>query len=111
MHELGLAEDVLKKVKAEAKAKGLTKVTHAKVKIGETLITDPPEFEEIFATISSGTIADGMRLDLEILPLKSVCNACKREFNPRTLRLDCPDCGSTDILISSGRELLLEDLK
>jgi hydrogenase nickel incorporation protein HypA/HybF len=111
MHELGLAEDVLNKVRIEAKAKGLTKVAHAKVKIGETLITDPPEFQEIFSTISTGTAADGMRLDLEILPLKSVCNACKREFNPKTLRLDCPDCGSTDIRISSGRELLLEDLK
>ncbi|KPJ69732.1 hypothetical protein AMJ44_02620 [candidate division WOR-1 bacterium DG_54_3] len=68
MHELGLAQDVLEKVKAEAKAKGLSKVIYAKAKIGETLITDPPEFEEIFSTISAGSVAEGMQLDLEILP-------------------------------------------
>jgi len=111
MHELGLAQDVLEKVKAEAKAKGLSKVIYAKAKIGETLITDPPEFEEIFSTISAGSVAEGMQLDLEILPLKAICSDCKKEFNPKVLRLDCPECGSTNIQISSGKELLIEDLK
>ena len=111
MHELGLAQDVLEKVKAEARAKALSKVTYAKVKIGETLITDPPEFEEIFSTISAGSVAEGMQIDLEILPLKASCSDCKKEFKSKVLRLDCPHCGSTNIQISSGKELLIEDLK
>jgi hydrogenase nickel incorporation protein HypA/HybF len=111
MHELGLAQDVLEKVKAEAKAKGIPKVTYAKLKIGESRITDPPEFKEIFSTISAGSVADGMRLELEILPLKAVCSDCKKEFKSKTLRLDCPHCGSTNIQISSGKQLLIEDLK
>ncbi len=111
MHELGLAQDVLGKVKAEAKAKGLSKITYAKVKIGETLITDPPEFQEIFSTISMGSVAEGMQLELEISPLKALCADCKKEFNSQTPRLDCPHCGSTNIKISSGQELVIEDLK
>lgn len=111
MHELGLAQDVLEKVKAGAKAKGISKVTYAKVKIGETRITDPPEFKEIFSSISAGSIADGMQLDMEILPLKAVCSDCKKEFNSKALRLDCPHCSSANIQISSGKELLIEDLK
>lgn len=111
MHELGLAQDVLKKIKAEAKAKGLSRVTYARVKIGETLITDRPEFEEIFSTISMGSVAEGMRLELEISPLKAICSNCKKEFNSRAPRLDCPHCGSTHLQISSGKELLIEDLK
>jgi len=111
LHELGLAQDVLEKVKAEAEAKGISKVTYAKVKIGETRTTDPPEFKEIFLRISAGSIADGMQLDMEILPLKAVCSDCKKEFNSKALRLDCPHCSSTNIQISSGKELLIEDLK
>jgi len=111
LHELGLAQDVLEKVKAEAKAKGMSRVAYARAKIGETLITDPPEFKEIFSTISAGSVADGMKLDLEILPLRAVCSDCKKEFNPKVLRLDCPECGSTNISISSGKELLIEDLQ
>ena len=111
MHELGLAQDVLEKVKAEAKAKGMSRVVYAKVKIGEALITDPPEFKEIFSTICAGSVAEGMQLDLEILPLRAVCSDCKNEFDSKVLRLDCPHCGSTNINISSGRELLIEGLK
>jgi len=111
LHELGLAQDVLEKIKAGAKAKGIPRVTYAKVKIGESRITDPPEFREIFSTISAGSVADGMQLDLEILPLKAVCSDCKKEFKSKALRLDCPHCGSTHIQISSGKELLIEDLK
>lgn len=111
MHELGLAQDVLKKIKAEAKAKGLSKVMYAKVRIGETLIHDPPEFKEIFLKISAGTVAEGVKLELEISPLKAICSNCKKEFNSPTPRLDCPHCGSTRLQISSGKELLIEDLK
>lgn len=111
MHELGLAQDVLEKIREEAKAKGWSKVAYARAKIGETLITDPLEFEEIFSTISSGSVAEGMKLDLEVLPLKASCSDCKKGFNPKALRLDCPHCGSTNISIHSGKELLIEDLK
>jgi len=111
VHELHLAEDVLEKIKAEAKTLGLSKVTYAKVKIGESRVTDPPEFKEIFSTISAGSAADGMELDLEILPLKALCSDCKKSFNPKVLRLDCPQCGSTNIQISSGKELFVESLK
>lgn len=111
MHELGLAQDVLKKVNEEAKARGISKIVYAKVSIGEALITDPPEFMEIFSDLCKGTPADGMKLEIEISPLRAVCASCQKEFNSQALRLDCPHCGSTDIRISSGKELLIQDLK
>jgi hydrogenase nickel incorporation protein HypA/HybF len=111
MHELHLAQDVLKKIEAEAENQGLNKVAFAKVKIGESRITDPPEFKEILTEISKGTVAEGMCLELEIIPLKALCANCKREFGSSSPRLDCPSCGSTDIRISSGKELLIADLK
>jgi hydrogenase nickel incorporation protein HypA/HybF len=111
LHELGLAEDVLKKIKEEAQKRGLSRLTYAKVRIGESLITDPPEFKEIFSTISASSVAEGMELDLEIVPLKAACSDCKKEFNSQAFRLDCPNCGSTNIEISSGKELQIESLK
>jgi hydrogenase nickel incorporation protein HypA/HybF len=111
MHELHLAQDVLKKIEEEAKNRGLSKVAFARVRIGESRITDLPEFKEILARISAGTVAEGMRVELEIIPLKAFCAKCKREFSSSAPRLDCPSCGSTDIRISSGKELLIADLK
>lgn len=110
MHELHLAEDVLNKIKAEAKAKGIGKVSYARVAIGQALISDRAEFEELFAMISVGSVAEGMRLDLEIVPLKAACADCKTEFDAKIHRLDCSNCGSTNIQISSGKELLIESV-
>lgn len=111
MHELGLAEDVLTKIKEAARKKGLAKVNFAKVQIGETLITDPPEFRELFNTIASGSIAEGVDLEVEIVSLRAECAECKRAFVPEKLRFDCPQCGSTDIRVVSGREINIIDLR
>jgi hydrogenase nickel incorporation protein HypA/HybF len=111
MHELHLAQDVLKKIEEEAQSRGLKKAAFAKVQIGESRITDPPEFKEILANISKGTVADGMQLELEIIPLLALCASCHNEFSSAAPRLDCPHCGSTDIRITSGKELLIADLK
>jgi hydrogenase nickel incorporation protein HypA/HybF len=111
MHELGLAEDILRKIKEEAKAKNLAKVSYAKIRVGETLVTDQPELIELFSMISTGTPAEGAKLDIVISPLKAVCGSCKKEFNPKVIRFDCPGCGSASINIVSGKELLIEEIK
>jgi len=111
MHELGLAEDILRKIKEEAKKNNLPKVAYAKIKIGETLVSDKPELEQLFSMISTGTLAEGTKLDIILSPLKAVCGSCKKEFNPQVIRFDCPSCGSGNIKIISGNELLIEELK
>ncbi|MFC1568181.1 hydrogenase maturation nickel metallochaperone HypA [Candidatus Margulisiibacteriota bacterium] len=111
MHELHLAQDVLRKIEEEARTQNLAKVTFAKVRIGEARVTDPPELKEILANISKGTIADGMQLELDILPLAARCASCQNEFSSAAPRLDCPACGSMDIQITSGQELLVANLK
>jgi hydrogenase nickel incorporation protein HypA/HybF len=111
MHELGLAEDILRKIKEEAKKNNLPKVVYAKIRVGETLVTDQPELVELFSMISTGTLAEGAKLDIVISPLKAVCSKCKKEFNPKVIRFDCPSCGSGSITITSGKELVIEELK
>ena len=111
MHELGLAEDILRKIKEEAKKQGLPKVAYAKMKVGETLVTDQPELIELFSMVSLGSPAEGAKLDIVLSPLKAVCGSCKKEFNPKVIRFDCPSCGSGIIKITSGNELVIEELK
>ena len=111
MHELGLAQDVLGKAKAEAKAKGLSKVTYVKARVGETLVTDPPELVEIFETITVGSALEGAKLEVVLSQLKVTCSACKNEFHAKTLRLDCPNCESTNLEVTGGKELIIEEIK
>ena len=110
MHELALAKDVLNKIKEAADKKGIGRASGAKVAIGETLISDPKEFEELFAAASAGTAAQGMKLELEIIPLKAECADCTKEFDPKYKRFNCSACGSMNIHIISGREIIIKEL-
>jgi len=111
LHELHLAQDVYKVIKREAEKEGLSRVTSAKIRIGQSLIHDPQEFKEIFLEITRGSLAEGMQLEVEVVPLKAFCASCKKEYDAKIPRLDCPHCGSTNIQLSAGKELLIEDLK
>jgi len=111
MHELHLAEDILRKIKEKAKEEAKEKVAHIKVAIGQSRFTHLDELKELLHAISKDTVADGARIDFDIIPLKSICADCKNDFDPKTMRLDCPACGSTNIQVSSGKELRIEELQ
>ena len=101
MHELHLAHDILRKIQEEARTKELrTKISYAKIQLGQARFTHLEELLELFADISGG-----IKLEIEVIPLKTACSDCKTEFSPKTLRLDCEKCGSTNIQVVSGNEL------
>jgi hydrogenase nickel incorporation protein HypA/HybF len=103
MHELVLAEDIFKK--AMEKAGNAKKVKMVRVLLGETRFTDKEELVECFNLITSDGPFEGVKLEIEVSPLKAKCGHCGKEINEKTLRLDCPNCGSTNIEIVSGQEL------
>ena len=108
MHEMALAKDAFRKVTETALAKGLVKITYAKLKIGATRISHSAEFTELFYDLTKGTNAEGMKLEFEIEPVKTICSACQKEFNPEEMRLDCPHCHSTAIKVVAGNDLIVE---
>jgi hydrogenase nickel incorporation protein HypA/HybF len=110
MHELALAKDVLRKILEEASKKGLSKVTAAKVNIGETRITHSEEFHELFNDIIKGTPAEGLKLNVRITPLMAFCNKCSHNFKAREMKNGCPKCSSGDFHIVSGKEVIVEEV-
>jgi len=106
MHEMALAQDVLKLILSKTDKK----VSFAKIGIGASRVSHPAELLELFGVISKGTLAEGAKLELEILPIKAICGDCKVEIEPKTFRLDCEKCGSTNIQVSSGTELQIIQL-
>jgi hydrogenase nickel incorporation protein HypA/HybF len=110
MHEMGLAEDVLKKLTAAAKDTKLTKLKKASVNIGETRITDKEEFFELFRQISKDTPADGVDLKVTIMPLMAFCNSCKKGFSAMQMDSGCPHCNAVDFKIVSGKEVLVTEV-
>ena len=59
-----------------------------------------------FELATEGTVADGARLDLNVQPGSARCRSCGENFELQDLILLCP-CGSADVEVLSGRELML----
>ncbi len=106
MHELHLAQDILSKIRDKAEAEAKPKVTYARIALGQARFTHLDELLELFADISGG-----IKLDIEVIPVKTACADCKAEFNPKQMRLDCDQCGSTNIRMVSGNELEVKELR
>jgi len=118
MHELHLAEDILRKIQEAAKGEGQgsrvkgqeDKLKAVKIALGQSRFTHLEELRELLTAISKDTVAEGAKIEFEIIPVKTVCAKCGQEFNPEKMRLDCPHCGSTDIQMASGNELIVKEI-
>jgi hydrogenase nickel incorporation protein HypA/HybF len=105
MHELHLAKDILYKIKEKAKEEGKEKLSAIAVSIGQARFTHLEELKELLQEIAKGTVAEGAVIDFNIIPLKSACTECGRDFDASVLRLDCPHCGGTAIQVTTGNDL------
>jgi hydrogenase nickel incorporation protein HypA/HybF len=115
MHEMALARDVLRKIEEAAGARGQglgIKIKYIKVQLGESRFTHMEELKELLTDISKGTVAEGAKVEFEISPVKSACADCGTEFKPgKKLRLNCEKCGSSNIQLTSGNELVIKEIK
>lgn len=110
MHEFVMAQTILNKLLERAIAKKLKHLSYARISIGETLVHDQTELEELFIQMSKGTPAEGINLDINIVPLKAICKKCKADFDMQTGKIECANCGSRNIDIVQGNEMNIEEL-
>jgi hydrogenase nickel incorporation protein HypA/HybF len=64
-----------------------------------------------FELLSPGTIVDGAELRIAEPHAFVTCRDCKARQQMDELLMSCPDCGSDDIAIEGGRELLLQSIE
>ncbi len=67
MHEFSLIADLMRKIESIAHENDARKVIGVKVKLGALSHTSSEHFREHFVRLSEGTIADGAKLDIEVL--------------------------------------------
>ena len=111
MHELSIAENILSIVEDYARRNDISKVLTVKLRIGEMSGVVPDALTFCFEICAKGTIAEGASLEIEKVPLSARCRACNATFNVEGYCFLCPDCGSTEVEIISGRELQVTEME
>ncbi|MBN3033514.1 MAG: hydrogenase maturation nickel metallochaperone HypA [Candidatus Saganbacteria bacterium] len=111
---MALARDVLRKIEEEwSRVAGRgSRVKYVKVQLGESRFTHMEELKELLADISKGTIAEGAKVEFEISKVRSACADCGTEFKPgEKMNLNCEKCGSGNIQLTGGNELIIKAVK
>lgn len=105
MHEMSIAEGIVDIALDTAKENHGQKVKSIQVQIGRLSGVEPDALHFCFDAVTKGTIAEGARLDIEVVPIKGQCLECNHEFSVENYLFRCPQCESTVVHVSSGREL------
>ena len=108
MHEMSITQSVVEICQAHA---GGRRVTEVILEIGELSGVVPDSIEFCFEACSKGTLLDGARLGIEVVPAVARCPSCAQELPVRTLFDPCAGCGAFGLTLISGEELRVKELE
>jgi hydrogenase nickel incorporation protein HypA/HybF len=108
MHELGLCEAILDVVEKRA---GERPVARVKVRGGQLHHVHPEPFEQSFALVAAGSVADSAEAELVLVPVTGRCLSCSEVFEASEPIVACPACGALEVSQSGGDELRLESIE
>lgn len=108
MHEIGLCEGVLA-VALDAAAG--EQVERVRLRVGRLQGVVPEVFDQAWTMVSEGTAAAGSKVELVDVPVQVRCRACGQETDSPEAPFSCRHCGSPDIEILGGEELVVEEVE
>jgi hydrogenase nickel incorporation protein HypA/HybF len=105
VHELSYCDGVLEAVLLRA---GGRRVSSVGVRIGAVHRVVAEAFQQSFAIAATGTVAADARTELTVLPVHGHCMDCRTDFHATDPAPACPGCGSFDVAVDGGDEVVLE---
>lgn len=111
MHEMGITQGILDAVVAAADEAGMNRITEVRITIGE--LTEIMEFALQFAfeALTPGTIAEGSTLVVTHVGASSHCNDCGVDYTHDRFQMLCPECGSFNVTMLTGREMRIDSIE
>ncbi len=115
MHELAIAQQVIRAVLAEMERRGASAVRSIDLEIGQLEGLGQDDLRKAFEVESAGTALEGTALNVSVAPAKAYCPACgtAKKFELPTGHftemptLACPDCGA-DLDLEGGRGFVVK---
>ena len=107
MHEFGLCEGLMEAVERRAAGRSVSRVT---VRVGARHRVAAPAFDQAFSFLSGGTVAEGAEVELITVPALVTCGDCGSQSETEDVFAVCPECGSADLRIEGGDDLMLESI-
>ncbi|HST54377.1 MAG TPA: hydrogenase maturation nickel metallochaperone HypA [Solirubrobacteraceae bacterium] len=108
MHELSIAAAI---VDVAARHAAGRRVVRVEVKVGHLRQVVPDSLHFAFDLVAQGTALDGAELAIEHVPAAGCCRDCGERTVLDGFPLCCAQCGSLDVEVLQGEELLVDALE
>jgi hydrogenase nickel incorporation protein HypA/HybF len=111
MHEMSIAQSIIDIVEQEMARHGVSKVSVIRLVVGEFTAVVPQSLNFCFELITKDTPLEGVKVEMEQVPLTGRCTACGNEFPIQEYKFLCPNCQSKEIETIAGKELFVKEIE
>ena len=112
MHESGMIKGIIEAITDEVQRVGAERCSYVKIEVGELAGITEDHLMYHLEEFSKGTVIDGAKIEIKIMPLARVCSSCgeRYDINDTEARV-CRSCKTGTVLASTGKELDIVSLE
>ena len=111
MHEMSLAESVLRIIEDEAQAQQFSRVRSVTLEIGRLAAVEAEAMRFAFGAVMRNTVAEGARLVLMDIPGQGSCADCGATVLMDEPLALCAQCGSGRVHVTGGDRMRVLELE
>lgn len=111
MHEMSVAESILELITNSSKKENFTQVRKIRLALGIFSTIEPQALDFCFDVVTKGSIAEKAKLEITIVNGQGWCMLCSKNVELKEREVQCPECGSYQIQITSGDEMKIVDVE
>ena len=110
MHEVGIVRQLVRTVSAFAEENDIREIQEVVADCGELSLVIPDYVEELYPSVVKGSILEEARLTIHMIPGLAECEDCDEIFNVVENKGYCPNCGSFQKTVLSGKEFTIREI-
>lgn len=111
MHEMALAEGILRIIEDQAAARGFERVLRVRVEVGRMAGVEIEALRFSFDAVMNNSVADSAVLEIVETPGQGWCLDCGTTVEISALYDACPLCGGYQVHATGGMEMRVLDLE
>ena len=111
MHELSIVQTLIEQVQEEVQRSGVNgRVTRLELVIGRLSGVNSDAMRFAYEMLAPGTVLQEAELHVTEPGATCVCHDCGARTEIDELAVRCPECGSDEVSIEGGRDLVLQSI-
>ena len=111
MHEMGIADAMMKTVDRIARQENAAGVRSITVELGDLSGVVPRFLASCWEAVAAGTAYENTVLRLHPVPGMAMCLDCDKTFVAGVEDLRCPNCGGVKLKPLSGQDLTIAEIE